>query len=190
MKKTKVISVLCCLVMLFSFSIFAYAQDETQINPSSNIKENLSDNQDEGVAENVETKQDIDELENMGIVLSKPEPIFSIQNVETVSEKVALKNAGEEFPQWEEDSKEVIIEYQQITNPNFRDFSEEVLAKNEALRKEGYMNNLPVYIVTYRGMSYEGNVPDSYKGEVPIHHEYNVVVDVLTGEPLMGFSYR
>lgn len=52
------------------------------------------------------------------------------------------------------------------------------------------MDKLPVYIVSFKGMSYTSHVPANFKGQPPVHHEYNVVVDATTGEPLMGFSNR
>lgn len=52
------------------------------------------------------------------------------------------------------------------------------------------MNNTPAYIVTYSGMSYASHVPDGFTGQVPVHHEYNIVVDANSGEVLMAFSYR
>jgi hypothetical protein len=66
----------------------------------------------------------------------------------------------------------------------------DALQKDQKLKETGYMLDQPVYIITYKGLSIEGNVPANYQGTPPVHHEFNVVVDATTGEPLMAFSYR
>lgn len=201
----KIFIVFLSAVCVFSFSILAYAKEskfsisELSDNSDNSVTDenNTSNLEKEELSYDIVTEQNIDELETMGIILNEANSEFSIQDndfsIQTndlVSESLALEEAKQEFPQWEVDSDEVTIEYHKITNDTFRDFSEEALEKNPQLKKTGYMSELPVYIVSYKGMSYEGNVPDSYEGEVPVHHEYNVVIDASTGEPLMAFSYR
>ncbi|KEO82438.1 hypothetical protein [Tumebacillus flagellatus] len=87
------------------------------------------------------------------------------------------------------ESKQVKIEYQLVTNPDFTAFTTSALEKNPELKAKGYMEKFPVYIVTFKGIHEEGHVPLNYKGQTPIHTEMSIVVDAQTGEELMGFSH-
>ena len=50
------------------------------------------------------------------------------------------------------------------------------------------MDKLPVYIISFRGMTFYGNVKPGSNAEPPVHHEFNVVVDATTGVVLLAFS--
>lgn len=130
------------------------------------------------------TTQDIEQLDAQDIHLEKPD------SAAIITSDTAIQNASDTFPGWAHDAKEINAEYQLITNHSFRGFSQEALDHNPHLKQLGYMDKLPVYIVTFKGMSYYAHVPAKSNGVVPVHHEYNVIVDATSGEPLMGFSYR
>ncbi|KEO81268.1 hypothetical protein [Tumebacillus flagellatus] len=123
-------------------------------------------------------------LEKMHIQLEKP------SSNPKIDEKAAISKAKQKFSKWAEDATETTVEYQLMTNPDYQMFSPEALSKNPKLKAAGHMEKLPVYIVSFKGMSYAGHIPQGFTGDIPIHHEYNVVVDAETGEPLIGFSYR
>lgn len=132
----------------------------------------------------VETEQNVNELSKMSIHISHP------TSSPKIDEKTALENAKATFPKWASDANNVKIEYQIMTNDSFNAFSPEALEKNSDLKKKNKIDNLPVYIISFKGMSYEAKTPHGYKGKPFVHHEYNVVVDAATGVPLFGYSYR
>ncbi|MCM2534757.1 hypothetical protein NDK43_23455 [Neobacillus pocheonensis] len=132
----------------------------------------------------VQTHQDQDKLKGYGMTLNAHAKDAKIDA------QTAIQKAGQAFPEWAGKAKGTIVEHQLVTNEKFRGFSAQALQKNPELAKKGYMDHADVYIVTYTGMSVPSHVPYNFKGEVPIHTEYNVVIDAKTGEPLMGFSYR
>jgi len=132
----------------------------------------------------VTTGQDINKLSKMNIYISHPTLPAKID------QEVALENAKSAFKEWSNDSTNTTIEYQIMTNESFNGFSPEALEKNPKLGKSHKIENLPVYIISFKGMSYTASTPIGYKGTPFIHHEYNVVVDATTGVPLFGYSYR
>lgn len=138
-----------------------------------------------GVSVNAGAKQDLSKLQAAGIKFSTPgiNPKISSEDAVEIAKKA--------FPGFYADSEKVNVEYQNVTDKGLNGFSAEELSKNSMLKKYGYMNNLPVYIVTFSGMQqYYSPVPYGYNGEAPVHTEYNVIVDAMTGEPLMAYSYK
>lgn len=168
MNKAKLWISIITILILFSASAFAYA-DSTSLNS--------------GIVSDHDQKQ----LAIMNIQF-QDSTIIGTQNL--VSKDLALENAKKIFPAWANDATQTKIEFHLVTNKTFKGFSKEALSKNSVLKTKGFMDKIPAYVISYVGMSYTANIPADFKGEVPIHHEYNVIVDATTGEPLMGFSYR
>lgn len=124
-------------------------------------------------------------LDKVGIKLESP----SISEAK-ITKEIAIKSAQNAFPEWYNDATEISSNYYLISNKNFKSFSTIALNTDSNLKNKGYMDKLPVYIVTFSGMSYNSAVPNGYTGDTPVHNEYNVVVDANSGEALMGFSYK
>lgn len=132
----------------------------------------------------VKTKLDTKAMEVDHIKLNVP------QTAAVIDSQTAIENAKKAFPDWAADAKEVSVEYHLVTNNTFKLFSDDALNKNSDLKNKKHMDKLPAYIVSFSGMTYYAHVPKDFKGEIPAHHEYNVIVDAKSGEPLMGFSNR
>lgn len=73
-----------------------------------------------------------------------------------------------------------------MTFPNFNAFSPAALSKNQKLENAGYINDLPVWLVSFQGL----NIPSMNKKEPVYNHETIYVIDASSGEMLLGFSYR
>jgi hypothetical protein len=73
-----------------------------------------------------------------------------------------------------------------MTLPNFKVFSPQALDKDPKLKADGYINNLPVWLISFQGL----NVPSAAPNSTTVDHETVYVVDAQTGEVLMGFNYR
>lgn len=74
-------------------------------------------------------------------------------------------------------------------NETFGMFSDAAKEKNPTLKQDGYLNETPVYIVTFKGITKKGH--DTIGGKEPtIFKEHNVVVDAMSGEVLFSFDYR
>jgi len=112
------------------------------------------------------------------------------QSIPLIDSNTAIENAKKAFPDWAADAKQVKAEYHLVSNDTFECFSDAALNKNADLKTKKHMDKTPAYIVSFRGMTYYGHVPNGFKGNIPVHHEYNVIVDATSGEPLMGFSDR
>ncbi|MFC4767077.1 hypothetical protein [Effusibacillus consociatus] len=132
--------------------------------------------------ENVKTQHDLEKLKFAKTKLDVPtKPAI-------IDEKTAIENAKKAFSYFTKDAKEVTVEYHLMTNPEFELFSEEALAKNPKLKEKKHMDQLPVYIVSFKGLSQLTSAPAGSKGDMIT--ENNIVVDAETGVALMGFSYR
>jgi hypothetical protein len=60
------------------------------------------------------------------------------------------------------------------------------------LKKDGFLNNTPVYIVSIKGLNFPpkgGHAVESKLKRLTLH-ENNVVVDANSGEILFSYSYR
>jgi hypothetical protein len=132
----------------------------------------------------VTTNQDIKQLQMQHIILDIPKVNSKISKDE------AILKAKEAFPQWANDATETMVEYHLVSNDDFQMFSDNAKEKNADIKSKNHLDKVPAYIVSFKGMSYQGHVPSGFKGVVPVHHEYNVIVDAMSGEPLYGFSYR
>ncbi|MDQ6418900.1 hypothetical protein RB620_05540 [Paenibacillus sp. LHD-117] len=89
-------------------------------------------------------------------------------------------------------ASKVSAEYHLMTYQNWGEFSEAALSKNDQLRKDGYLNKTPIYIVNYKGIkvpSLGGQIRGG-KAEKVIFTEKNVVLDAKSGEILFTFSYK
>lgn len=114
---------------------FAYAKaDSLSIeDQSSPTKVNIESQTSISAAE-VETIQDIEQLNLMGMSMKDPiqNPSLSIQSDDNefelpITESEALAAAENEFEKWSQDATNVEVEYHLFTNPNFQMFSPEAL---------------------------------------------------------------
>ncbi len=122
------------------------------------------------------------------IELSKDHIKLDVPETEPkVDSEAAKKKAKEAFAGFTVDAKEVKAEYHLITNEVFRAFSQQALNKNLNLKAKKHMDKLPAYIISFKGVTFYGH--SVYGGQRPVHHEFNVIVDAISGEALMAFSY-
>ncbi len=99
-------------------------------------------------------------------------------------EAAAIQTAAKEYNQIGNNG--VKVKHCLITSST-QMFSEESLEKDPALKQKGHMDKLPVYIVSFKTPPYHP-APDSK--EDPIIDEVHIVIDALSGLPLMSFSYE
>jgi hypothetical protein len=132
----------------------------------------------------VTTNFDADDLAKIGIKLDDP-----IETAKLNSDEI-LKKVKEQFAIASREAKEIKIEYKLMTQPNFTAFSEEALNKNPELKAKGRIDKLPVYIVTFSGLEYNGFGGEPGGVQPPPFHECNVVVDAETGANIMSFATK
>lgn len=158
MRKKLIISCIL-LIVAVSVGVFVYAQNSQ-----------------------VRTGLDLNKLSKVNITLDMPTATAKINPSE------AIATAKKAFPQFTNGAKEVNVEYQLVTNQEFKLFSAQALEKNPTLNAKGYMDKLPVYIITFKGLEYKGFGCEPGCPEPPPFHESNIIIDAMTGEPLMSFA--
>lgn len=129
------------------------------------------------------TVLDKERLNSLGIQLNPPTSSNMV-----ITKKQAISLAHKSAPSFASEAKEVVIEYQLMTYPYLTAFSEQALSKNVQLRREGYLNKTPVYIVYFKGIQGTGHAAKGQK--VPTYNEFNVVIDAGNGETLFSFTYQ
>lgn len=109
-----------------------------------------------------------------------------------ITEKDAIELASRYCDVIAPTATSIKVEYHLMTNPGMKGFSEAAKAKNAQLNRDDYLNNTPVYIVTFKGINLKsmGGVPHGSKKQHVIFHENNVVVDANSGEILFSYSYK
>lgn len=125
-------------------------------------------------------------LKTVGIKLKKP------QQQPKISEDQAIENASMFQPNLAEKAKKIRAEYQLVTK-EFYALSDAAKEKNPQLKKDGYLNDTPVYIVTFKGVERPthittGQSDDDVK-KITVD-DVSVIVDANSGEVLLGFSYK
>lgn len=131
----------------------------------------------------VKTNHNLTIFGQHGMELKKPTVQPSISDVK------AIELASQYAPGAASTAKSITAEYQLFTMKGARMFTEAALEKNANLKKDGFMNDTPVYIVSFEGITKKGH--DSINGKEPtVLHEYNIIVDANSGEILSGFGYR
>ncbi|KLU58610.1 hypothetical protein CEB3_c46260 [Peptococcaceae bacterium CEB3] len=73
-----------------------------------------------------------------------------------------------------------------MTYPGFGCFSQIALAKDPKLKRDGYINDLPVWLISFQGL----RIPSSSRKTTVYDHETVYVIDAASGEELLGFNYR
>ncbi|MCZ8514129.1 hypothetical protein O9H85_17190 [Paenibacillus filicis] len=131
----------------------------------------------------VQTSHDISRLAKEGVKLKK-----TIDNP-TITQAQAIDLASKYAQGYAQEAKQIIAEYHLLSNDKLTLFSDSAKEKNPKLKIDGKLNDTPVYIVTFKGITKKGHV-SSIKQKVPVNHEYNLVIDANSGEVLYGFSYR
>jgi hypothetical protein len=124
------------------------------------------------------TIHDLDFLKKNGTTLENTsiEPMINSDQALEVASKLAPKYATQ--------ANDIFIEYYQLTNA-FNAFTDGAKQKNKSLSKDGIIK-IPCYIVTFSGITRIGKVSEGI--EAPVFHNFNIVIDATTGEPLYGFS--
>lgn len=138
----------------------------------------LAEEQPNILADDIKTKMNIDITDN------KDTPV--------ISKEVAIENAKKAFPELASVNN-IKTQLNKMTYKGLTLFSEEAIKKNPRLKTNGYLENDPVWIVSFKGLkirpSGPAGTPDVDK-EKRVHQEENVVVDALTGETLFSFTFR
>jgi hypothetical protein len=131
------------------------------------------------------TAHDISVLHSAGVKLKKP------TSDPAITSDTAISAASKFCSGYAQKAKSITSEYHLLTNGNFAALSETAKEKNPKLKQEGFLNDTPVYIVTFNGITKIGHdaVPKLNRAAT-IFKEYNVVVDATSGEILYAFSYR
>lgn len=133
--------------------------------------------------------QDKEKLKkNMGIELQDLSD-DDVKGKSIITKEQAIESANTEAGSWVTQAKKISVLKSKMTYKNFTLFSEETLNANPDLKAKGYIDNLPVWIVSYQGL----NLPPkggSLTIQAKPNTEYNVVVDAVSGKPLVAYRYR
>ncbi|SDX80490.1 Peptidase propeptide and YPEB domain-containing protein [Paenibacillus sp. PDC88] len=133
-------------------------------------------------ASEVITLHDKDRLKFLGMKLSPP--LFAPK----VSVEEAINIASAKSPKFAKEASSIEAEYQLFSYPFMNAFTEEALIRNSQLKKDGFLLNTPVYIVTFFDIKGTGH---AMKGkEAPTYSQFNVVIDANSGKSLLSFTYR
>lgn len=110
--------------------------------------------------------------------------VKTIKNLESTISLERIKDISRDIP---EASQTTNIDYELVsaTMPNFNMFSTDALEKNVKLKQNGYIKGLPVWLVSFKDI----NIPATTEGLIA-HSEIVYVIDAMTGEKLMSFTYR
>lgn len=125
-------------------------------------------------------------LENHNIILK------TATEAAAISESDAVKMASNYADKLAPLVTSVVTEYQLMPYTDFTAFSQSAKEKNARLRSNGYLNNTPVYTVTFKGLNFQ-SVGGSFRGGEIEHvtlHENNVVIEANSGEILFSYSYQ
>ncbi|WP_159881026.1 hypothetical protein [Paenibacillus puerhi] len=132
---------------------------------------------------------DFEELKEMGMQINDNISKLNNHSISAKQFEDAVDAAKTNSPGFAEQAKIIEVEYHNITNSEYRLFSDEALKGNPKLSKDGYISNAPCFIVTFKGIERPGRT--SVRGQDPkIFTEYSVVVDAISNEVLYGFFYR
>ncbi|SFS99001.1 hypothetical protein [Paenibacillus sp. 453mf] len=133
-------------------------------------------------APDVLTIHDKDRLKFLGMKLVTP--LFPPK----VDKEEAVKIAYAKSPKFAKEASSIRAEYQLFSYPFMDAFTEEALNSNSQLKKDGFMLNTPVYIVTFFGIKGTGHAMKGKKA--PTYSQFNVVIDANSGKSLLSFTYR
>lgn len=112
----------------------------------------------------------------MTVQASSINPVISLDQIKTIAATL---------PEYSSTAN-VHYELVEMSYPGFNNFSPAALTKNPKLKNDGYINNLPVWLISFQGL----NVPSMNKITTVYDHETVYVIDASTGEMLLGFNYR
>lgn len=193
MKKNRLFVVIGALSIAIAGSVFALALSHTvnaATQPSTSnyvyAPTQLPTNSDkyQFVSDIKESTLDIEGLSQMGITIE------NTSTAPTITPQEAAETASNECANYASQATNIAVEYYEFTDPNMRMFSPAAMEKNQSLAANGYLLDTPCYIVSFKGITKPAIVPPDFKGNPPVNHEYNLVIDANSGEPLFGFTYR
>lgn len=133
----------------------------------------------------VSTIQDTAKLAGMGISFDSTVN-FNLPS-HLITKNDAIRIANQTFAQLDSKATNIHVEFQLVTDSAVKMFSPEEKHLNPSVVSNG-IRKMPCYIVTYNGVDVTSK---AILGRTPIiNHEYNVLIDALTGQILFGFTYR
>ncbi|HEX9063020.1 MAG TPA: hypothetical protein VF941_22840 [Clostridia bacterium] len=115
--------------------------------------------------------------------------------VPAISREQAVEAAKKAFPDLAS-SQNIKTQLNTITYNGFTAFSAEALDKNPKIKEKGYLDQIPVWIVSFKGLVlYENSLVNlGDKGNQKIieksNEEENVVVDAESGVVFYSFTFR
>ncbi|MDR9852339.1 hypothetical protein RJP21_01840 [Paenibacillus sp. VCA1] len=139
------------------------------------------------VLDKPETSMDLNALSRFNMKLKKP--TGNTTQGAAISENDAIQAASDYFP-LSSSAKNIKVEYQLLT-ADLQIIPENAIRKNDKLKENG-LNEAPVYIVIFQGVSFlsAGGAIKDGKTQHEIFRENNIVVDAVSGVVLFSFSYR
>jgi len=152
---------LLCIVTAGLVIVFSYVANVKQ-DSANNIKHQF-------ISDIQKTTHDLISLENAGNKLDNA--LISAK----ITPEQAVELASEYQPDYASQSKDIVVEYYQLTNIAFNAFSDSTKNNNKYLSKEGFLEKAPCYIVSFKGITRTGKAPQEL--EAPVFHEYNVIID-------------
>lgn len=152
----------------------------------ANTKNNVANANSDAAYNNVASE------EQDKVKLKKEMRIDLLDSTDTpkISKEEAIAAANQEAGVIKDEATKIVATYHLMTYQDFTMFSEEVLNANPKLREKGYIDKLPVWIVSYKGLQLpaKGGFFPHAKAKPKNNTEFNVVVDAASGKPLI--SYR
>jgi len=118
--------------------------------------------------------------------------IADLQDTPKITEEQAIEAAKNAFPDLAI-STNIKVQKNIMTYKGTTLFSDAELSKNPPLKEKGYIDNMPVWIVSFKGLKIFRAGISTTTDELrrkSMHEEENVVVDAETGEALYSFTYR
>lgn len=108
----------------------------------------------------------------------------------TITKEQALETANKMVGPLAGQAKKIHVKHYLMTDPTWTMFSPEQLDANPKLKEKGYMDKVPVWIVSYEGLNLPPHTGSEGEGKVKGNTEFNIVIDATSGKPLIDFKYR
>lgn len=176
-------TVLVVLGLCLTFLVFGISRIRASADENDRIMSVVAPIQDLSM----KTSQDLKVLNEMGIVIAPCEEDTLI------SEGQAKQIASEFSPLGSKAASEIVVEKVNLFDKTVLKFPDKAYEKNPTLKENGFVRNMPCYLVSMRGLKIAQHRKTnlySKPQETLYFSEVVYVIDANSGEMLYNFSYR